>query len=127
MIKKSPKRKPRTKNQARHTLWMATPFTSYGRLSGISDSTRYRWERDGKLPKSFEIEKGFLSMMQKEIRAWAEAKKITTRGRIMERKKNRPCGGGFNISNDIGNCPSIIPHQQKKNARLKTPCPFHIC
>ncbi|MEY0063919.1 hypothetical protein [Providencia hangzhouensis] len=34
-------------------------------------------------------------------------------------KKNRPCGGGFDISNDIGNCPAIItkrtPKEQKAN------------
>ncbi len=35
------------------------------------------------------------------------------------KKKNRPCGGGFDISNDIGNCPAIItkrtPKEQKAN------------
>lgn len=29
-------------------------------------------------------------------------------------KKNRPCGGGFDISNDIGNCPAIITKRTPK-------------
>lgn len=34
-------------------------------------------------------------------------------------KKNRPCGGGFDISNDIGNCPSIIPTSKRKRTPKK--------
>ncbi len=64
--------------------------------------------------------------MMQRIRAWAEAKKITTRGRIMERKKNRPCGGGFNISNDIGNCPPLYP-PAKENGTPKNTVPVYIC
>lgn len=32
-------------------------------------------------------------------------------------KKNRPCGGGFDISNDIGNCPAIITKRTPKKQR----------
>ena len=78
MEKKSPKRKPRAKISTPY------PMDGYARLRhtadflGISDATRYRWERDGKLPKSFEIEKGFFVYDAKEIRVWAESKKSRT-------------------------------------------------
>ncbi|MEZ2895186.1 hypothetical protein [Providencia rettgeri] len=34
-------------------------------------------------------------------------------------KKNRPCGGGFDISNDIGNCPAIITKRTPKKHRAR--------
>ncbi len=34
-------------------------------------------------------------------------------------KKSHPCGGGFDISNDIGNCPSIIPTNKSKRTPKK--------
>lgn len=35
------------------------------------------------------------------------------------KKKNRPCGGGFNINNDIGNCPPSITKRTPKKHRAR--------
>ena len=42
---------------------------------GISSSTLNRWEKAGKIPQSFELEKGLSVFDAAEIRAWVEAKK----------------------------------------------------
>lgn len=69
------KRNPRTK--------ISTPYPTNGNARkrhtadflGISDATLLRWEKAGKIPKSFELEKGLSVFDAAEIRAWLESKK----------------------------------------------------
>ena len=73
-------RKPRTK--------ISTPYPTCGNARkrhtadflGISDATLNRWEKAGKIPKSFELEKGLSVFDAAEIRSWVDAKKAQREG-----------------------------------------------
>lgn len=67
---------------------ISTPYPTSGNARkrqtadflGISDATLYRWEKAGKIPKSFELEKGLSVFDAAEIRSWVDAKKAQREG-----------------------------------------------
>lgn len=71
------------KQQRKQRAKINTPYPTCGNARkrhtadflGISDATLNRWEKAGKIPKSFELEKGLSVFDAVEIRSWVEAKK----------------------------------------------------
>lgn len=76
------------KQQRKSRAKISTPYPTSGNASkrhtadflGISDATLNRWEKAGKIPKSFELEKGFPVFDAAEIRSWVDAKKAQREG-----------------------------------------------
>ncbi|EFE51446.1 transcriptional regulator, AlpA family [Providencia rettgeri DSM 1131] len=68
-------RKPRLKNNTPYPISGNARKRHTADFLGISDATLNRWEKAGKLPKSFELEKGLSVFDAAEIRAWVESKK----------------------------------------------------
>ncbi len=68
-------RKPRLKNNTPYPVSGNARKRHTADFLGISDATLNRWEKTGKLPKSFELEKGLSVFDAEEIRLWVESKK----------------------------------------------------